>query len=120
MASLLFKNALMEFQRKAHWINVVGIWYPNSDGSCRMTYIMNWTKEDKLKLIREPNNIYDQYAIKIIYGDNKQIGYIPREKSKLISDYLDAGYNCEIKNLSILRDDFDYGLHCGITLIVTA
>lgn len=109
----------MEFQRKTHWINVVGLRYPNSDGSSRTKYILELTKNDKLRLIPEPDNIYDPYAIKVVYGNNFQIGYIPREKSKLISEYLDAGYKYEIKNFSIERDDIGYGLHFGITLIIS-
>lgn len=110
----------MELERKIFWIHVVGIRYENSDGSSRIKYLLELTNNDKIKLVREPDNPYDENAIKVVYGNNLQIGYIPKEKSKLISDYLDSNYHYDIPNFSIERDDIGYRLRCGITLIITA
>lgn len=109
----------MKFGRRAFWINVVGFRYPNSDGSSRTKYLLQLTKDDKLKLIPEPENPYDKYAIKVVYGDNFQIGYIPREYSKLISEYLESNYHYDIPNFLLEKDDVGYWLKCGIRLIMT-
>lgn len=46
---------------------------------------------EQLFLVREPENKYDEFAIKVTTSSNKKIGYIPRENNKIISRLLDAG-----------------------------
>jgi hypothetical protein len=46
---------------------------------------------DKLHLIKEPQNPMDRNAVKVITDENYQIGYVPREKSDLISRWIDQG-----------------------------
>lgn len=41
-------------------------------------------KKVKVTIEREPTNEYDKYAVKIIFG-KKEVGYIPKKISKLIS-----------------------------------
>lgn len=106
----------MELERKIFLIYVAGIRYENSDGSSRIKYLLKLTKNDKIKLLREPDNPYTEYAIKVVYGNNLQIGYIPKEKSKLISDYLDSNYPYDIPNFSIERDEIGYRLRCSLKL----
>ena len=101
------------------WINVVGIPYENSDGSSRIKYLLALTKNDKLKLVREPDNQFDPYAIKVVYGNDFQIGYIPRERSKLISNYLKFNYEYDIPNFTVERSDIGYKLYCGFKLVIT-
>ena len=76
---------------------------------------------DRLVLVREPNNAYDEKAIavKTCLGDS--LGYVPRVNNLILSRLMDAGYNLYaevrdkshrepaphyeviIKNLSFLR-----------------
>lgn len=60
---------------------------------------------DNLYLDREPNNKYDQYAIKVIYLNNNakyHIGYVPRYYSKELTKLLKEGieYSAQIKSLN--------------------
>ena len=47
------------------------------------------TNGSSLQLVREPNNKYDEDAIKLVYN-NKKIGYIPAEENSLLSKIIDA------------------------------
>ena len=47
----------------------------------------------KLTLKREPNNIYDKYAI-VIYRKGYKLGYIPRDKNRMLSLLLKNGIDC--------------------------
>ena len=99
-------------------MNVVGWRYKNSDGSSRAKYLLELKENDKLRLMREPDNPYDQYAIKVVYGDNLQIGYISMDYSKLISGYLDS--NCEY-DIPIFIKEIDkvyYNIKCEFKLII--
>ncbi len=51
-----------------------------------------------LKLVREPENIYDTRAIKVLNQDGLHIGYVPRSKNEVIANLMDAGKHvmCEI------------------------
>ncbi|MCQ2284043.1 MAG: HIRAN domain-containing protein [Bacteroidales bacterium] len=44
-----------------------------------------------LKLVREPDNKFDPYAVAIYYEDYK-LGFIPRDSNHEISKYLEMGY----------------------------
>jgi HIRAN domain len=46
---------------------------------------------DPLTLVREPDNIYDEYAIALYYNSHK-IGYVPAEDNHLISQLIDADH----------------------------
>lgn len=48
------------------------------------------TPEQPLTLVREPENPYDEYAIKVLLGD-MHIGYIERSKAAWISPLVDEG-----------------------------
>lgn len=46
----------------------------------------------KLKLVHEPDNPYDAKAV-AIYFKNKKLGFIPRDENRVISKFLNLGYN---------------------------
>jgi len=76
-------------------------------------------KGDKLKLIREPNNKYDNLAILVKDSADNKLGYMPRVKNEVIARLMDAGkviyaiideklvedYHIEIK-ISVFMKDF--------------
>jgi hypothetical protein len=43
-----------------------------------------------LKLVREPKNKFDEYAIALHYRD-KKIGFVPAEKNEVLSRLMDSG-----------------------------
>lgn len=53
-----------------------------------------------LLLRREPTNLHDHNAVKILYGE-KTIGYIPREIAKKLAPIIDRGceHECRLKKL---------------------
>lgn len=44
-----------------------------------------------LVLVREPQNAYDEHAVRIDHAGRK-LGYVPRTHSQIIATLLDAGY----------------------------
>ncbi len=110
------KSDIIKGKRKVFWINVRGIRYDNSDGTSRIKYLLSLKDTDKIILIREPENAYDNYAVKVVYRENFQIGYVEREYSKLISTYLESGYDYDVKHFLIERSDIGYRLYCGISV----
>lgn len=49
------------------------------------------TIDKKLKFLREPNNEYDDRAIKIVDENDNKIGYVPRNKNEILSRLMDGG-----------------------------
>jgi hypothetical protein len=43
-----------------------------------------------LALVRESDNIYDRYAVRLEYKD-QHVGYIPREQNRTVSELLEQG-----------------------------
>ncbi len=46
----------------------------------------------RLELIPEPDNRYDEYAVIVAFGD-KKLGYLPRSQNKTVSLLLQAGHD---------------------------
>ncbi|MCB0538955.1 MAG: HIRAN domain-containing protein [Bacteroidetes bacterium] len=104
------------FEEKIYWVNVAGIRYENNDGTSRIRNLLNMQKDDTIILIREPDNPYDEYAIKVVYGNNFQIGYIPKTHSKLISNFLDSGRKYKVPFFLVERSEIGYYITCGLTI----
>ena len=49
-------------------------------------------QDESLKLIREPKNPYDKYAV-AIYRQNKKVGYVPKTNSRIVASMLDNREN---------------------------
>ena len=47
---------------------------------------------ERLTLLREPNNEYDERAIAVLTQEGKKLGYIPRVNNLILSRLMDAGY----------------------------
>ena len=48
-------------------------------------------KGDRLKLLLEPKNKYDEKAILVLDPKGKKLGYIPRVKNEVLYHLMDAG-----------------------------
>ena len=42
------------------------------------------------RMIREPDNSYDQWAI-AVYSENFKLGYVPRDQNEVVARLMDAG-----------------------------
>lgn len=72
------------------YIKVVGVSFPNPDGSSRQEVIAQIKPSDFIELRREHNNPYDSNAI-AVYFENQQVGYVGKEDAKFLSVLWDAG-----------------------------
>jgi len=97
-------------------INVVGVTYSNNDGSSRQNYISKMKLNDNIIIEKEPDNPYDSNAIKVLYGDGLQIGYLPMNKSELITSYINMGYKVSVSLVSINGGTDGYNYGCTIEL----
>ena len=57
-------------------VTVAGITFTNVDGSSRSKIAASCSYGQKLLLIREPNNIHDSNAVKVLTEDERQLGYL--------------------------------------------
>lgn len=64
-------------------IKIVGVTFNGRQEICEMISV-----GDSLELVREPNNYYDPYAVKVMFM-GRQCGYIPKEYSYRVSKYID-------------------------------
>lgn len=75
---------------------------------CRdVEYVLSeLVKGAELRLKREINNFYDEYAVEV-YFQNQKIGYIPRKINEEVSYYLDlnADYSLIIKSIDIINKE---------------
>jgi hypothetical protein len=46
---------------------------------------------DRVKIVPEPHNSHDKYAVAITLTDGRKIGYVPRTESEDVSAYIDDG-----------------------------
>ena len=84
-------------------IKVAGTTYINN----KDTIIRELNINDSLTLVREPDNKYDEYAIKVLTGRGEKIGYIPRENNKIFARMLDAGKELYLIIQSIQEEQYN-------------
>ena len=58
----------------------------------RKQYINSLNKGEEIFLVREPNNAYDSYAIKVINKDGHDLGYVKKEWAAIFSWKMDFGF----------------------------
>ena len=71
----------------------------------------NLSEEDKVFLVREPKNEYDELAIRVQNVDGKKLGFIPKKKNEVIARLMDAGkcIEAEIADVSIYTEEEKIG-----------
>lgn len=52
---------------------------------------------DSLRLQREPNNNYDEYAIEVFDEKNNKLGYVPKNHNRVIATLIDQGCTINAK-----------------------
>lgn len=73
---------------------VAGSQFDSSNGVPREIYIEDLQEYDPLELLPEPTNEVDKNAV-LVLANGKDIGYVPTNLSKRITDYLNSGYKLE-------------------------
>ena len=48
-------------------------------------------KDSRLTLLREPENKYDKFAIRVQDAQGNRLGYVPRQNNMVIANLMDAG-----------------------------
>ncbi len=72
---------------------------------------------DTLRLIPEPGNAYDGFAVEIFQGKNK-LGYVPRSDNRHISRMLAQGVNLYCEVLEVTPDRLPWsGVRVQVSLI---
>jgi len=70
---------------------VVGIDFPNADGSNRQSEAMMTLPGDPVELLPEPRNKHDSNAIAVIGPSGVQLGYVNAERAPYIGNRLSRG-----------------------------
>jgi hypothetical protein len=55
----------------------------------RQTIIAHLRVGDEISLVREPTNLYDPNAIKVVRGDGQQFGFVNRALAAMLAPILD-------------------------------
>lgn len=71
-------------------IPVVGIHVGN-----RLKTIKELSEGDNLKLVREPENIYDNNAIRVYTTDDREIGFVAKDWASIFAYKIDIGFTYE-------------------------
>ena len=58
-------------------------------------------KSTELRLIREPENKYDDLAIRVENQDGEKIGYIPRKQNPILARLMDGGKQLYAKMVNL-------------------
>ena len=61
------------------------------------------SKDTKLRLVQEPENLYDEFAVSVETDEGNKIGYIPSVYAEEIFDCIEADYNIKVNIVSLIR-----------------
>lgn len=75
---------------------VVGVSFPNDDGTSRQENLSKVGKLSLITLVREPKNKFDSNAV-AVYADKKQVGYLGNYYASIIAPKLDKGEKFIVK-----------------------
>lgn len=97
-------------------IKVAGVTFPNSDGSSRQRIIEEDVEiGDEIVLEKEPDNKFDENAIKILTKNGKQLGYVPKDVAKDLKDEDVNFIEAEVAN-KLGGDRVSWGLRINLQI----
>lgn len=103
------ENQSINYSIKSINTKIVGVTVDN-----RQKYIKSCHKNQKLDLVREPQNEYDKNAIAVYCNENK-VGYLKKELAFEIANKIDNGANLECRVVGVSGGgDYNYGLNVRI------
>jgi len=73
-----------------------GVTKQNPDGTDRQALLQSLVPGQELRLVREPTNPYDRYAIAVLRTSGEQLGYVPAGDRRL-ADHMDMGGDVSAK-----------------------
>ncbi len=73
--------------------------------------------EEKLRLVREPENPYDRYAIRIDNENGQKIGYVPRRSNRVYARLMDAGKMIEAAVNRVEKTGRYYALKADLSMV---
>lgn len=87
-----------------HDVTIVGMHFRELEGVPAKAIVANLFPPVELQFQREPDNEYDEYAIKVFFN-NQHIGYVESKSACFIAPYLDDGldYKCVVQRLEERR-----------------
>jgi hypothetical protein len=88
---------------------IAGVTKQNTDGTDRQALIKALSLGEELRLVREPSNLYDRYAVAVLRASGEQLGYVPAGDRRL-ADHIDMGGSVSAKVVKILRGHEILGL----------
>ena len=88
-------------------LRVVGVTYPNSDGSSRQAEIARCVAGERIELWRERSNPFDPSAVAVISARDVQVGYIGADRCAWIGSKIDRGLPISVIVDRILGGDHD-------------
>ena len=75
------------------WTGIAGVqFYVDVNCPDGKAFLKSLKPGTELKLVREPKNKYDRWAIAVYTMDGKQLGHMTRYKNETIARLMDAGY----------------------------
>jgi hypothetical protein len=80
---------------------IAGVTKQNTDGTDRQALIKALRRGEAVRLVREPNNPYDKYAIAVFRISGERLGYRPAGDRRL-ADHIDMGGHVSAKVVKIV------------------
>lgn len=79
---------------------VVGMHFRERDGIPAKSIVANFIPPVELQLEREPENAFDQFAVKVLY-EGQHIGYIEAGVAGFLAPHMDEGqaFTCTVTEL---------------------
>lgn len=71
------------------------------------------TIDTELKLVQEPDNLYDEFAVKVETGEGNKIGYVPATHSEEVFDYIEADYNIKVDIVNLTSNKLVVDIRIG-------
>lgn len=102
-------------------MQVHGIFHKNINGSSRQVIIRSCRNGELLRLVAEPDNLYDPGAVKVCRTNGDQLGYLPAEHAFRIAQDLAGGARFRVTVDDVSEFDDNPGkFGCRVRLAVLA
>lgn len=97
---------------------VVGVTKRNDDGSSRQQILSTCSAGEALVLDSEPENPYDQNAIKVLRQNGQQLGYLKTELAEQVADEAASGFTFTVFVKELTGGGHGESLGCNLLVIV--
>lgn len=70
--------------------------FPNSDGTSRQEIIARCSQLEELVMTEEPENVHDQFAVKVVTKHGEQVGYLDSRLAREVG----SGWRCYVASIN--------------------